>query len=62
IATRYPALLEYSMDEDVIVIVARFNIPQRTSSVPSISTSDFRDLAALLASELNDNYNPEIAP
>jgi len=58
IATRYSALLEYSMDEEVIVIVARFNIPERTSSVPSISISDFRDLAALLASELKDNYNP----
>jgi len=58
IATRYPALLEYSMDKDVIVIVARFNIPSRTSSVPSISIRDFRDLAALLASELQDNYNP----
>ncbi|MFW9794009.1 MAG: hypothetical protein ACFFEE_06900 [Candidatus Thorarchaeota archaeon] len=58
IATRYPALLEYSMDKDVIVIVARFNIPTRTSSVPHISIRDFRDLAALLAEELRDNYNP----
>jgi hypothetical protein len=59
IATRYPALLEYSMDEDVIVIVARFNIPKRTSSVPSISMGDFRSLAGLLADELKDNYNPQ---
>ncbi|MFW9982452.1 MAG: hypothetical protein ACFFE3_11115 [Candidatus Thorarchaeota archaeon] len=58
IATRYPALLEYSMDKDVIVIVARFDIPTRTSSVPSISISDFRSLATLLADELKDNYNP----
>ncbi|MFW9805655.1 MAG: hypothetical protein ACFFFK_02870 [Candidatus Thorarchaeota archaeon] len=59
IATRYPARLEYSMDEDVMVIVARFDIPKRTSSVPNISTRDFRALAALLAGELEDNYNPE---
>ncbi|MFW9892749.1 MAG: hypothetical protein ACFFFO_11130 [Candidatus Thorarchaeota archaeon] len=58
IATRYPALLEYSMDDDVIVIVARFDIPQRTSSVPNISVRDFRSLAILLADELKDNYNP----
>lgn len=58
IATKYPVILEYSMDGEVIVIVARFNIPERTSSVPSISMSDFRELAGLLASELNDNYNP----
>ena len=59
IGTRYPALLEYSMDKDVIVIVARFDIPSRTSSVPHISMSDFRQLAGLLAAELQDNYNPE---
>ncbi|MFX1484520.1 MAG: hypothetical protein ACFFCP_15180 [Promethearchaeota archaeon] len=58
IATRYPALLEYSMDDDVIVIVARFDIPKRTSSVPNISVRDFRSLAILLADELKDNYNP----
>lgn len=58
IGTRYPALLEYSMDKDVIVIVARFDIPERTSSVPHISMRDFRELAALLAEELQDNYNP----
>ena len=58
IGTRYPALLEYSMDKDVIVIVARFDIPERTSSVPNISMRDFRELAALLAEELQDNYNP----
>ena len=59
IRTRYPALLEYSMDKDVIVIVARFDIPERTSSVPHISMHDFRELAGLLADELQDNYNPE---
>ncbi|MFX1561358.1 MAG: hypothetical protein ACFFBL_12280 [Promethearchaeota archaeon] len=59
IATRYPALLEYSMDKDVMVIVARFDIPSRTSSVPNISMGDFRELAALLVVELQDNYNPE---
>jgi len=55
--TRYPALLEYSMDENVSVIVARFDIPKRTSSVPNISTSDFRKLAAFLATKLKDNYD-----
>ncbi|MHA3964776.1 MAG: hypothetical protein AM325_014695 [Candidatus Thorarchaeota archaeon SMTZ1-45] len=58
IGTRYPALLEYSMDKDVMVIVARFNIPERTSSVPHISVRDFRQLAALLATELKDKYTP----
>jgi len=57
IGTRYPARLEYSMDDDVMVIVARFDIPKRTSSVPNISNSDFRQLAALLAGELQDNYS-----
>jgi hypothetical protein len=57
IATKYPAIFEYSMDDDVIVIVARFEIPKRTSSVPSISMNDFRDLATALAGELNDNYS-----
>ncbi|MFW9787192.1 MAG: hypothetical protein ACFFE2_09600 [Candidatus Thorarchaeota archaeon] len=59
IATRYPARLEYSMDDDVMVIVARFDIPSRTSSVPHISMGDFRELAALLAVELQDNYKPQ---
>jgi hypothetical protein len=59
IGTRYPAKFEYSMDKDVIVIVARFDIPRRTSGVPSISMSDFRSLAAVLAEELQDNYSPE---
>lgn len=58
IATKYPAIFEYSMDKDVIVIVARFKIPERTSSVPSISIRDFRELAAALVGELSDNYNP----
>jgi hypothetical protein len=58
IQTRYQALFEYSMDDDVIVIVARFDIPERTSSVPSISTRDFRELAAVLAGELADIYTP----
>ncbi|MGY5862991.1 MAG: hypothetical protein RTV41_00160 [Candidatus Thorarchaeota archaeon] len=57
IATKYPALFEYSMDDDVIVIVARFEIPERSSSVPSISMGDFRDLAKALAGELSDNYS-----
>ena len=59
IGTKYPVHLEYSMDEDVMVIVARFDIPERTSAVPNISTRDFRELAALLAGELQDNYKPD---
>jgi hypothetical protein len=57
IRTRYPALLEYSMDKDVVVIVARFDIPERSSSVPNISTNDFRKLAAFLATKLKENYD-----
>ena len=59
IGTRYPVRVEYSMDKDVMVIVARFDIPERTSSVPHISMGDFRGLAGLLAAELKDNYKPE---
>jgi hypothetical protein len=54
--TKYPPIFEYSMDDDVVVIVARFDIPKRTSSVPSISGKDFRALGALLAHELKENY------
>ena len=57
IHTKYPALLEYSMDDDVAVIVARFDIPERSSAVPHISTNDFRKLAAFLASKLKENYD-----
>lgn len=56
IRTKYPALLEYSMDDDVAVIVARFDIPKKSSSVPNISTADFRKLAAFLATKLKENY------
>lgn len=56
IRTKYPALLEYSMDKDVVVIVARFDIPKRTSNVPNISTNDFRKLAAFLATKLQENF------
>ncbi len=56
LGTRYPALLESSMDDDVAVIVARFDIPKRTSSVPSISSGDFRKLARLLCDKLRENY------
>jgi hypothetical protein len=54
--TKYPPIFEYDMDKDVVVIVARFDIPSRTSSVPSISGDDFRALGALLAHELIENY------
>lgn len=57
IRTKYPALLEYSMDDEVTVIVARFQIPKRTSNVPHISNSDFRKLASFLATKLKDNYD-----
>ncbi|MFX0053496.1 MAG: hypothetical protein ACFFAX_04270 [Promethearchaeota archaeon] len=57
IGTRYPAMVETSMDGDVSVFVTRFDIPRRTSGVPSISNRDFRKLALLLAAQLNENYN-----
>ena len=57
VKTKYPAMLEFSMDDDVTVIVARFDIPKRTSSVPNISKRDFRALANILAKELKKNYN-----
>ena len=57
IKTKYPAMLEFSMDDDVTVMVARFDIPKRTSSVPNISKKDFRALANILAKELKKNYD-----
>jgi hypothetical protein len=57
IGTKYPAMLEFSMDDDVTVIVARFDIPKRTSSVPNISKKDFRALAEVLVKELKKNYD-----
>lgn len=57
IGTRYKAVLEYSMDDDVAVIVARFHIPKRSSSVPSISTEDFQSLGKLIATRLKENYD-----
>lgn len=54
IGTRYPALIEYSMDGDVAVIVGRFDIPERTSSVPRISQRDFRRLAELVIQKVKD--------
>ena len=60
--TKYPVTLEYSMDDEVAVIVARFEIPKRSSSVPNISTKDFRKLAAFIAIKLKDNYDAAVAP
>ncbi len=57
IRTRYPALIETSMDGEVAVFVARFDIPKRTSSVPSISDRDFRKLAKLLVERMKESYN-----
>lgn len=54
--TKYPALFEYSMDGEVAVIVARFDIPSKTRSVPSISDRDFRALAGILAQRLKELY------
>ncbi|TFF95303.1 hypothetical protein EU546_03550 [Candidatus Thorarchaeota archaeon] len=54
--TRYPALLEYSMDDDVAVVVGRFDIPSRTSSVPHISDDDFRRLATLVVGKVKSIY------
>lgn len=56
IGTAYPALVEFSMDEEVAVMVARFDIPKRTSAVPHISDRDFRRLAVLLVSRLKANH------
>ena len=60
IQTRYPVVLEYSMDDEVAVIVARFDIPKRTSGVPNISNRDFRKLAAFLAVKLKENYDASV--
>jgi len=60
IKTKYPVVLEYSMDEEVAVIVARFEIPKKSSGVPNISTANFRKLAAFLAVKLKDNYDTSI--
>ena len=54
--TKYRPLFEYDMDGEVVVIVARFDIPSRTSGIPSISGRDFQALAASLAHELKENY------
>lgn len=62
IRTRYPVTLEYSMDDEVAVIVARFEIPKKSSSVPNISNKDFRKLAAFIATKLKDNYDTAVAP
>lgn len=60
IQTHYPVALEYSMDDEVAVIVARFDIPKRTSGVPNISNRDFRKLAAFIAVKLKENYDASI--
>ncbi len=62
IRTKYPVTLEYSMDDEVSVIVARFEIPKKSSSMPNISTKDFRKLAAFIAIKLKDNYDAAVAP
>ena len=60
IQTKYPVTLEYSMDDEVAAIVARFEIPEESSGVPNISTKDFRKLAAFIAIKLKDNYDTSI--
>jgi len=60
IHTKYPVILEYSMDDEVAVIVARFDIPKKSSAVPNITTKDFRKLAAFIAIKLKDNYDASV--
>ena len=60
IRTQYPVALEYSMDDEVTVIVARFDIPERSSGIPNISNADFRKLAAFIAVKLKDNYEASV--
>ncbi len=62
IRTKYPVTLEYSMDDEVAVIVARFEIPKKSSSMPNISTKDFRKLAAFIVIKLKDNYDAAVVP
>jgi len=54
VGARYPAILEQSMDDDVTVYVARFKIPEKSSSVPSISKNDFRKLASFIATKMQE--------
>ncbi len=54
IGARYPALFEYSMDGNVTIIVGRFDIPKRTSSVPRISESDFKALGRFMAAKMKE--------
>ena len=60
IKTKYPVALEYSMDEEVAVIVARFDIPKKSSGMPNITTTAFRKLAAFIAIKLKDNYDASV--
>ena len=57
---KYRVALEYSMDEEVVVIVARFDIPKKSSGMPNITTAGFRKLAAFLAIKLKDNYDASV--
>ena len=54
LGTKYPAIFEYMMDKDVTVIVGRFDIPKRTSSVPHISDRDFYVLAVAVVSRMRE--------
>ncbi|MBD3406502.1 MAG: hypothetical protein GF411_10350 [Candidatus Lokiarchaeota archaeon] len=56
IDTRYPAIIETQMDDNVAVFVARFKIPKKSRSVPNVSKDDFKKLAALLERLLRENY------
>ncbi|MFW9844551.1 MAG: hypothetical protein ACFFEV_08240 [Candidatus Thorarchaeota archaeon] len=57
---KYRVALEYSMDDEVVVIVARFDIPKRSSGMPNITTAAFRKLAAFLAVKLKENYETSV--
>ncbi|TFG11833.1 hypothetical protein EU537_11280 [Candidatus Thorarchaeota archaeon] len=58
IGARFPALFEYSMDGNVTIIVGRFDIPKRTSSVPRISESDFESLGRFMAAKMKELQGP----
>jgi hypothetical protein len=57
---KYRVALEYSMDDEVTVIVARFDIPKKSSGIPNITTASFRKLAAFLAVKLKENYDASV--
>lgn len=49
---KYSGIAEFSTDDDVTVIVARYDIPKRTRSVPTITESMFETLTVALVREM----------